>query len=210
MRLVLASSSPARLRALRAAGVDPRVVVSGVDESAVTAPTPAELTLSLARLKGEAVLAELDPDADVALVACDSVLELDGEALGKPGTDEAVRERWQAMRGRDGLLVTGHFVAVRRDGVLTTRLAAAKTRVRFAQVTDAEIEAYIATGEPQHVAGAFTIDGYGAAFITGLGGDHHNVIGISIPLLRSLLGELGVSWTSLWRPAGASSPEATG
>lgn len=202
MRLVLASSSPARLRALRAAGLDPTVVVSGVDESRITAPTPQELTLALARLKGEAVLPALDPDADLVVVACDSVLDLDGAALGKPGTDDAVRERWRAMRGRDGFLVTGHWVAVRRDGVWRTTQAAARTRVRFAQVSDAEIEAYIATGEPQQVAGAFTIDGYGAAFITGLGGDHHNVIGISIPLLRSLLGDLGVAWTSLWQPTG--------
>lgn len=198
VKLILASSSPARLRSLRAAGLEPAVVVPGVDEDAVTAPTPQDLTLSLAQLKGEAVLAGLGPDDDVIVLACDSVLDLDGVALGKPGTDQAVRERWRALRGRDAVLVTGHYVAVRRAHTLRTSLAPARTRVRFACVTDDEIEAYIATGEPQHVAGAFTIDGYGAAFVTGLGGDHHNVLGISIPLLRSLLADLGVSWTSLW------------
>ena len=202
MDFILASASPSRLRELRAAGVDPSVVVSGVDESRITADTPRELTLALAQAKGEAVRAELPAGGDVVVVACDSVLDLDGRALGKPGSDEAVRERWREMRGREAFLDTGHWVAVRRDGVWETRLAAAVTKVRFAQVSDAEIEAYLATGEPQQCAGAFTIDGYGAAFITGLAGDHHNVIGISIPLLRSLLADLGVAWTSLWRSTG--------
>ena len=194
----MASSSPARLRELRAAGLDPRVVVSGVDEDAVSAPTPRALALTLARLKGEASLATLAPEEDVVLFACDSVLDLDGVAVGKPGTDAAVRERWRTLRNRDAFLTTGHFVVARREGVTRTAAAQATTRVRFANVSDEEIEAYIATGEPHQVAGGFTIDGYGAAFITGLGGDPHNVIGISIPLLRSLLADLGVAWTSLW------------
>ncbi len=202
MDVVLASSSPARLRELRAAGLAPRVVVSGVDEGAVTAPTPRALALTLARLKGDASLATLDPNADLVLLACDSVLDLDGVAVGKPGTDQAVRERWRSLRNRDAFLTTGHYVVVRRDGVAHTASAAATTRVRFANVSDEEIEAYIATGEPHQVAGGFTIDGYGAAFITGLGGDPHNVVGISIPLLRSLLADLGVAWTSLWQVPG--------
>lgn len=202
MDVVLASSSPARLRELRAAGLAPRVVVSGIDEGAVTAPTPRALALTLARLKGDASLATLDPNADLVLLACDSVLDLDGVAVGKPGTDQAVRERWRSLRNRDAFLTTGHYVVVRRDGVAHTASAAATTRVRFANVSDEEIEAYIATGEPHQVAGGFTIDGYGAAFITGLGGDPHNVIGISIPLLRSLLADLGVAWTSLWTTTG--------
>lgn len=202
MDVVLASSSPARLRELRAAGLAPRVVVSGVDEGAVTAPTPRALALTLARLKGDASLATLDPNADLVLLACDSVLDLDGVAVGKPGTDQAVRERWRSLRNRDAFLTTGHYVVVRRDGVARTASAAATTRVRFANVSDEEIEAYIATGEPHQVAGGFTIDGYGAAFITGLGGDPHNVVGISIPLLRSLLADLGVAWTSLWQVPG--------
>jgi septum formation protein len=200
--VVLASSSPARLRELRAAGLAPRVVVSGIDEGAVTAPTPRALALTLARLKGDASLATLDPNADLVLLACDSVLDLDGVAVGKPGTDQAVRERWRSLRNRDAFLTTGHYVVVRRDGVAHTASAAATTRVRFANVSDEEIEAYIATGEPHQVAGGFTIDGYGAAFITGLGGDPHNVVGISIPLLRSLLADLGVAWTSLWQVPG--------
>lgn len=198
VQLILASASPTRLRSLRAAGLEPTVVVPGVDEDAVTAPTPQDLTLSLAQLKGEAVLTGLAPDADAIVLACDSVLDLDGVAFGKPGTDEAVRTRWRTMRGRDAFLVTGHYVALRRNRTLQTALAPARTRVRFANVTEDEIEAYIATGEPQHVAGGFTIDGYGAAFVTGLGGDHHNVLGISVPLLRSLLADMGVSWTALW------------
>ncbi|HRL49437.1 MAG TPA: Maf family protein [Propioniciclava sp.] len=202
MDVVLASSSPARLRELRAAGLAPRVVVSGIDEGAVTAPTPRALALTLARLKGDASLATLDPNADLVLLACDSVLDLDGVAVGKPGTDQAVRERWRSLRNRDAFLTTGHYVVVRRDGVARTASAAATTRVRFANVSDEEIEAYIATGEPHQVAGGFTIDGYGAAFITGLGGDPHNVVGISIPLLRSLLADLGVAWTSLWQVPG--------
>ena len=202
MDVVLASSSPARLRELRAAGLAPRVVVSGVDEGAVTAPTPRALALTLARLKGDASLATLDPNADLVLLACDSVLDLDGVAVGKPGTDQAVRERWRSLRNRDAFLTTGHYVVVRRDGVAHTASAAATTRVRFANVSDEEIEAYIATGEPHQVAGGFTIDGYGAAFITGLGGDPHNVVGISIPLLRSLLADLGVAWTSRWQVPG--------
>ena len=202
MDVVLASSSPARLRELRAAGLAPRVLVSGIDEGAVTAPTPRALALTLARLKGDASLATLDPNADLVLLACDSVLDLDGVAVGKPGTDQAVRERWRSLRNRDAFLTTGHYVVVRRDGVAHTASAAATTRVRFANVSDEEIEAYIATGEPHQVAGGFTIDGYGAAFITGLGGDPHNVVGISIPLLRSLLADLGVAWTSLWQVPG--------
>ena len=202
MDFILASASPSRLRELRAAGLDPSVVVSGVDESLITAESPRDLTMALAQAKGEAVVAGLPAEGDVIVVACDSVLDLDGHALGKPGTDTAVRERWREMRGREAFLDTGHWVAVRRDGVWATSLAAAITKVRFANVSDAEIEAYIATGEPQQCAGAFTIDGFGAAFVTGLGGDHHNVIGISIPLLRSLLADLGIAWTSLWRTTG--------
>ncbi|WP_342371923.1 Maf family protein [Propioniciclava soli] len=206
MRLVLASASPARLATLRAAGVEPLVRVSGVDESTVPHADPTELALALADLKAEAVLAALasgsaegvGEDAFV-LVGCDSVLELDGRAHGKPGTDDAVRARWRALRGRSGRLVTGHHVAVVRGDAVAHRSRAASTTVHFADVTDAEIEAYVATGEPQHVAGAFTIDGYGAAFVSGVAGDHHNVVGISVPLLRVLLAELGVAWTDLWR-----------
>ena len=209
MRLVLASASPARLATLRAAGVEPTVHVSGVDESVVDAGDPAEMASELARLKAEAVLAELvrgtgAPAETLVVVGCDSVLELEGRVHGKPGSDEVVRERWRAMRGRSGRLVTGHHLIVVDAGTGDRRSStrAASTTVHFAAVTDAEIDAYVATGEPQHVAGAFTIDGLGAAFVRAVEGDHHNVVGISVPLLREMLGALGIAWTDLWAPRG--------
>jgi septum formation protein len=193
-RLVLASASPARLATLRAGGVEPSVIVSGVDESQVTGLPPAGLALRLAELKCAAVAAEV---TDGALVlGCDSVLELDGEALGKPGDAEAAVRRWRSMRGRSGVLHTGHALRDTASGRDVS--ATASTVVHFADVTDAEIAAYVATGEPLHVAGAFTIDGLGGAFVTRIEGDHHNVVGLSLPLLRDLLAELGHSWIELW------------
>jgi septum formation protein len=194
--LVLASQSPARLATLRAAGVEPVVVVSGVDESQVADVPPAELALQLAELKCAAVSGRPEVPARALVLGCDSVLELDGEALGKPDDAEEARARWRLMRGRSGVLHTGHAL---RDG---DRVAAAtaSTTVHFADLTDEEIDAYVATGEPLHVAGAFTVDGLGGAFVTGIEGDHHNVVGLSLPLLRDLLAELGHSWTSLWPP----------
>jgi septum formation protein len=192
--LVLASASPARLATLRAAGVSPSVVVSGVDESVVTGLAPADLALRLAELKCDAVAAEVG--GATLVLGCDSVLDLDGEALGKPDDAEDAVRRWQAMRGRSGVLHTGHCLHDTGSG---RRLAAtASTVVHFADVTDAEIAAYVATGEPLQVAGAFTVDGLGGAFVTRIEGDHHNVVGLSLPLLRDLLGELGHSWTELW------------
>ena len=192
--LVLASASPARLSTLRAAGVDPRVVVSGVDETAVSGLAPGDLALRLAELKCDAV-AEQTTDGALVL-GCDSVLELDDEALGKPDDAADAVRRWAAMRGRSGVLRTGHCL---RDTAAGTRASAtASTVVHFADVTDAEIAAYVATGEPLQVAGAFTVDGLGGAFVTGIEGDHHNVVGLSLPLLRDLLAELGHTWTGLW------------
>jgi nucleoside triphosphate pyrophosphatase len=193
--LVLASRSPARLSTLRAAGVEPLVIVSGVDESQVTDVPPAELALQLAELKCAAVAGRDDVPEGALVLGCDSVLELDGEALGKPDGAGEARTRWQAMRGRSGVLHTGHAL---RDGDRVAS-ATASTVVHFADVTDEEIDAYVATGEPLHVAGAFTVDGLGGAFVTGIEGDHHNVVGLSLPLLRDLLAELGHPWTSLWR-----------
>jgi septum formation protein len=209
--MVLASASPARLRTLRAAGLDPEVVVSGVDEDGVTASSVPDLVGVLARLKAEAVAAAIDQDhrdvATMIIIGCDSLLELDGEPLGKPrSTEEAVR-RWRRMSGRSGVLHTGHRVIVRRGRQTETRAAVASTTVRFAELSEAEITAYVASGEPMQVAGAFTIDGLGGAFVTGIEGDHHNVVGISLPLLRQLLGEVGIEWPSLWRPeSGAAAP----
>ncbi len=194
--LVLASASPARLATLRSAGVEPVVIVSGVDESQVTDLPPAELALQLAELKCAAVAArdELPPAALV--LGCDSVLELDGVALGKPDDAADAVRRWESMRGRSGVLHSGHCLRDTATGHVAA--ATASTTVHFADLSDAEIAAYVATGEPLHVAGAFTVDGLGGAFVTGLEGDHHNVVGVSLPLLRDLVAELGHSWTDLW------------
>lgn len=198
MRLVLASASPARLSTLQRAGVDPEVVVSGVDESQLDRLAPYELAGGLARLKAEAV-AGLPTVGDALVLGCDSVLELDGQALGKPGTPDVAAQRWREMRGRSGVLHTGHCLVRASDGAVAE--ATASTTVHFADVSDAEIEAYVATGEPLHVAGAFTIDGLGGAFVERIEGDHHNVVGLSLPLARRLVADLGGSWTALWRDA---------
>ncbi|WP_405998939.1 Maf family protein [Streptomyces sp. NBC_00829] len=194
-RLVLGSASPARLNLLRQAGLAPEVIVSGVDEDVLSAPTPAELALVLARAKAAAVAGR--PEAAGAIVVgCDSVLELDGEALGKPADTEEATSRWKAMRGREGILRTGHCVTDTATG--RSASATASTTVRFGDPTDAEIAVYVASGEPLHVAGAFTLDGRSAPFIDSIDGDYGNVIGLSLPLLRRLLAELGHSITDLW------------
>ncbi|HEX7740768.1 MAG TPA: Maf family protein [Marmoricola sp.] len=193
-RLVLASQSPARLKTLQAAGLRPEVVVSGVNEDRIEADGPGELALKLAQLKAVAVAAN-SPRALV--IGCDSVLEFDGQVHGKPRDAAEVLARWQRMRGNSGVLHTGHCVIDTQRDVWVSRAAA--TQVRFAQVSDDEINAYIATGEPMHVAGAFTLDGRGGAFVSGITGDPHNVVGISLPLLRLMLDELGYVWTDFWR-----------
>ncbi len=193
---VLASASPARLTTLRNAGLDPTVIVSGVDESQADGLPSFEMALQLADLKCAAV-AERDGLPEGALVlGCDSVLELDGEALGKPADATDAVRRWRSMRGRSGVLYTGH--CLRDTGTGKVAAATASTTVFFADVSDEEIDAYVGTGEPLHVAGAFTVDGLGGAFVTGIEGDHHNVVGVSLPLLRDLVVELGHSWTDLW------------
>ena len=195
--LVLASASPARLATLRSAGVEPVVVVSGVDESQLDELPPTELALQLAELKSAAVAARDGLPTGALVLGCDSVLELDGAALGKPADADEAAERWRAMRGRTGVLLTGHCLTDTATGRVAAATAA--TTVHFADVTDEEVAAYVATGEPLVVAGAFTVDGLGGAFITGIEGDHHNVVGVSLPLLRDLVAELGHSWTDLWR-----------
>ena len=213
--LLLASASPARLAVLRAAGVEPLVRVSGVDEDAsvqaaeraLGAPLePADVALLLARAKAEDVAGRLDAegDADADLVlGCDSVLELDGEVHGKPTDAAEAVARWRRMRGSTGTLHTGHWLVDRRDeedgGTGGLVGATASTVVHFADLADDEVEAYVATGEPLRVAGAFTIDGLGGPFVAGIEGDHGNVVGVSLPLLRELVLELGIPWHALRR-----------
>lgn len=208
MRLVLASASPARLAVLRAAGVEPVVQVSGVDEDAIAAsltdPSPAELVSALAKAKAEAVvpaIASAHPDAVV--VGCDSMLVMDGpngrEVVGKPHTEDVARTRWAAMAGTTGELVTGHAVVRLVDGRPDQRASGVEgTTVRFASPSPAELDAYLASGEPLAVAGAFTLDGLGGWFVNGIDGDPSSVIGISLPLTRKLLAEVGVSVVELW------------
>jgi septum formation protein len=196
---VLASASPARLKTLRGAGLDPAVIVSGVDEDQVVGLPAGELALRLAELKCEAVAGRAEVPEGALVLGCDSVLELDGDILGKPEDAADATARWQRMRGRSGVLHTGHCLTDTGSG--TTVSASADTRVSFADVTDAEIAAYVATGEPLHVAGAFTVDGLGGGFVTRIEGDHHNVVGVSLPLLRDLVRRLGHEWTALWAAA---------
>ena len=191
--IVLASGSGARLGVLRAAGLDPEVVVSGVDESAFTAGSPAELAGLLANAKAAAVAAGR---RDGLVIGCDSLLDLDGRALGKPRSAQEATACWREMSGRTGTLVTGHCVINAATGQQAAAVAA--TTVRFGTPSEEEIAAYVASGEPLAVAGAFTLDGRGGWFVEGIDGDHGNVLGVSLPLLRRLLADLGVAVTSLW------------
>ena len=196
-RLVLASASPARRALLKAAGIVAEVQVSGVDESVVEAEDAYTLSLALARMKARTVAARMQADPGVLVLGCDSVLAFDGEVLGKPADAEEAIKRWQAMRGRSGVLHTGHHLTDLVSGRQAEDVRT--TVVHFADLSDAEIEAYVATEEPLHVAGSFTIDGRGGAFVERIEGDHGNVVGLSLPLLRRLLGQLGVPITTLWR-----------
>jgi len=227
-RLLLASASPARRATLVAAGIDPLVVTSSVDEPAALAEAtrrhgplePADAVLVLAQAKAEDVAAHLPDEladaGDLLVLGCDSMLELDGEVLGKPTDAADAVARWRAMRGRAGVLHTGHWLVDERDpdptpaeprpgslgaGRGAVLGATSSTVVRFADLTDDEIDAYVATGEPLHVAGAFTVDGLGGPFVTSMEGDYHGVVGLSLPLLRDLLAQVEVSVTDLWRRA---------
>jgi septum formation protein len=191
--IVLASASLARLAVLRAAGLEPKVIVSGVDESSFDAAAPAELAGRLAQAKAAAVAAGLQHGY---VIGCDSVLDLDGRALGKPADAAEAKTRWREMSGRTGILVTGHCVIDAGSGRQAAAVAA--TKVRFGTPSEAEIADYVASGEPLKVAGAFTLDGRGGWFVDGIDGDHGTVLGISLPLLRRLFAELGVSVTALW------------
>jgi septum formation protein len=201
VRLYLASTSPARLATLRAAGVEPVVLPSEVDEDAAVAaagPLSApDMVQLLARLKAEAVAG---PAVDGFILGGDSAFELDGAVFGKPHTMEVARERWLLQRGRSGLLHSGHWLIDHRGGEASGATGAVSTAaVTFASdITDDEVEAYIATGEPLKVAGAFTIDSLGGPFITSVAGDPHAVVGLSLSTVRGLLRGFGVSWHELW------------
>jgi septum formation protein len=199
-QIVLASASPARRSLLVNAGITPLVIVSDVDEAALTASmssrTPRALCLELARAKAEDVAGRFSAEDDVVVVGCDSVLEMDGVAHGKPASAQAAKQRWQAMAGRSGTLHTGHWVV--RPPIDREVGDVASTEVFHASPTEQEIDAYIATGEPMRVAGGFTIDGLGGPFVERIDGDWTNVVGLSLPLLRLLLRDLGIVWTDLW------------
>jgi septum formation protein len=195
--LVLASASPARLRTLRAAGIEPEIRISALDEEAVTAPDPAALVLALARAKAARVVRRGE---DALILGCDSLLDLDGRAYGKPASGAEVLTRWERMAGRTGVLRTGHALLDVRGGVVAGEASGvASTLVHFGRPTPAELAAYVASGEPLQVAGAFTVDGLGGWFVDGIDGDPGTVIGLSLPLLRTLLGRLGTGVTDLWK-----------
>ncbi len=206
-RLVLASTSPARLTLLRNGGIDPVTIAPGVDEDEVDAVGRAEGLIKntadmvglLARAKAEAVLHRAEA-SDSLVIGCDSSLEFDGETLGKPLHAEVALARWKAMRGRSGVLYSGHWLIDNRDGAVRNAVGLVSSAiVHFADLSDAEVEAYVATGEPLQVAGAFTIDGLGGAFLRGIEGDPHTVIGLSLPVLRELTIKLGIEYTTLWK-----------
>jgi septum formation protein len=204
VHVVLASASPARLAVLRGAGLDPEVIVSGVDEDAFSAPSTGELAGVLATAKASKVAAGLADAAsgdagpgDAGLViGCDSMLDLEGRAYGKPESTDDAAARWREMSGKSGTLFTGHCVIDTASGRQRREVAA--TTVRFGTPTDAEISAYVNTGEPLGMAGAFTIEGLGGWFVESIDGDHNNVIGISLPLLRRMFADLGVTIPDLW------------
>ena len=205
-RVVLGSASTGRLRVLRNAGIDPLVVVSGVDEDAIVAnlgadAEPGDVVTSLAQAKADAVHRTLDPAvaADCVVIGCDSMLYVDGVLRGKPGTPEEAARQWHSMAGRDGLLYTGHCVIrVLHGAAAHTATRAAVTRVRFATPTAVELAAYLASGEPLQVAGAFTLDGLGGWLVEGIDGDPSNVVGLGLSVTRRLLADVGLAIGELW------------
>ncbi len=204
-RVVLGSASTGRLSVLRQAGVEPLVIVSGVDEDAVMAAhpgaSPAELVSELATAKADGVVALLDPDvsADCVVIGCDSMLQLDGRLCGKPGSPKAALAQWQSMAGRSGDLLTGHSLQRLADGGVVHRTSeTACTTVHFGVPTESDLASYISRGEPLGVAGGFTLDGLGGWFVDRIEGDPSNVIGLSLPLLRRMLQRVGLSVNDLW------------
>jgi septum formation protein len=196
-RFVLASASPARLALLRQAGLAPEVVVSDVDENGISAPRVAEQVALLAAAKAADVAKR---ETDALVVGADSLLEFRGESLGKPSDAAEARDRWRRMGGRSGVLHTGQALFDVQDGAIVHRdVAVASTVVYFAAPTEQELEAYLATGEPLAVAGAFTLDGLGAPFVRRVEGDPAAVVGLSLTVLRTQLAGRGLAITDLWR-----------
>jgi septum formation protein len=205
-RMVLGSASPGRLKVLRQAGIDPMVVVSGVDEDAVIArlrpdASPGEVVCALAQAKTERVGATLDATvaANCVVIGCDSMLYIDGQLVGKPGSAVAARNQWRSMAGRSGQLYTGHCLLRLLEAEANRQVCkSAATTVHFAAPAVADLEAYLANGEPLAVAGGFTLNGLGGWFVDGVEGDPSNVIGLSLPLTRALLQQIGLSLAELW------------
>jgi len=205
-RVVLASASPGRRKILRQAGIDPLVIVSGVDEDALAAElgadaSPSQVTVALANAKAESVVHLLAPavSADCVVIGCDSMLHVDGRLRGKPESAKVARAEWRRMAGRSGQLLTGHCVIRLRDNVIRHRGSDfTVTTVYFANPPEEDLDAYVESGEPSNVAGGFTLDGLGGWFIDGVDGDPSAVIGLGLPLTRCLLRDAGLSLADLW------------
>jgi septum formation protein len=205
-RVVLGSASPGRLKVLRQAGIDPLVVVSGVDEDAVIAAlgsdtSPDDVVRSLAEAKADQVVTILDARvaADCVVISCDSMLYIDGRLVGKPASADAARNQWRSMGGRSGQLYTGHCLLRLLDGKVSQRaVESSVTTVHFGTPTTADLEAYLDSGEPFSVAGGFTLDGLGGWFVDRIEGDASNVIGLSLPLTGTMLQRVGLSVAELW------------
>ena len=195
VQIILASSSTSRLRLLESSGIKPKVMVSGVDEEAqeLLSLSPAELVIALAILKAHTVKDKAP--ADSLILGCDSTFEFEGKSLGKPGSKENAIARCKQLSGKSGYLHTGHCVIDLKNGIELSERSTSK--VQFAQMTDAEINDYVDSGEPLNVAGGFTLDGLSAPFITNIEGDPSGIIGLSLPLLRKMVISLGYSWPDL-------------
>ncbi|MBE8965692.1 septum formation inhibitor Maf [Nostocales cyanobacterium LEGE 12452] len=191
---VLASASPARRRLLQTVGIEPIVRASDFDESQIQLSEPAELVKTLALYKAETVAPQFE---SALIIGCDSVLSINGEIYGKPADFSEAIARWQIMQGNFGDLYTGHALIDHQQN--RTLVKSQVTRVYFAQMSEKAIKAYVATGEPLKCAGAFAIEGFGSFFVEKIEGCHSNVIGLSLPLLRQMLSELGYDVTDFWQ-----------
>jgi len=190
--IVLASQSASRRRLLESAGITPKIIVSNVDEETefFNSMNPEDMVIALAITKAHTVREQIDYPA--IIIGCDSTFEFEGQSLGKPGVAHIAKERAQRVRGKSGYLHTGHCVIDTEQGrEISDRIT---TKVTFADMTDSEIDDYVQSGEPLHVAGGFTLDGFSSPFIPSIEGDYTNVVGISMPFLRSAMNQLGYNW----------------